>query len=753
MSVLKRHKELFILIGVIFCFCILIELPSWANGKYFVSGGDIKTQWYPFYVANRRLVIDSIRDGSMPFYSWILFLGNNIWSSMMSYGFVDVFNIIFYLFKKEYFFIFDIQFILKTIVGGLGAFFLIDYSLNNKKAAFFSGALFSLSSYALYFSSQSSFQSFAVFVPYYLLGIVKYIKEKKKTLFIFSTSLLFITNYYLFFSVTILSPFIFAYIYINHNRKIEGLFLNILKMILYYLIGFLITGVFTLPAFLYIMQNDRVGGFSGNIFSFSNLKVYLHIINSLFVPNELVIYGNNIFNFNEHTLKELCLFSSSLVVIIIPQVIKSKDKIFKYSSLLMYLLFAVILIVPILGSLLNGLSEVCFRWTHIFILFNIYIFSYIYFVEKNISKKMLIITSFVVSLIVLASFFICIYISKESIGNYSKQLLLIVIVILYISLFTIFIKNNKAVTIILLSELLLYSVLFGFKSIPTGVSKKDLIEVNSVLSDKDSDSIKTYLNSLEENNCNEFYRTYVDYGNLYWSFSRNMNLLYGIEGVMSYSSTFEPSFSDMLRISENGIVKYINWEYSIDDPYLLNFLSCKYALTLSEDAIPFNNYEIIDDNYRGGILVSKNLDYEKICSTYSKRKNTEEADFVLLKDFVVSNDTNIDQYFVSTQKNVIENVQYYANQLKGEIYSDEKSFAVLKISYDDGFRLKINDKDVPIYKCNGGMIGFPVEKGENNIEITFVPYGFKIGFFLSIIGVCLFAYVILKENYLSKKTA
>ena len=53
-NIFKKNKELLILIGIVLALAICAELPSWVKGGYFVGGGDIKTQWYPFYVLNRR---------------------------------------------------------------------------------------------------------------------------------------------------------------------------------------------------------------------------------------------------------------------------------------------------------------------------------------------------------------------------------------------------------------------------------------------------------------------------------------------------------------------------------------------------------------------------------------------------------------------------------------------------------------------------------------------------------------------------
>lgn len=50
---------------------------------------------------------------------------------------------------------------------------------------------------------------------------------------------------------------------------------------------------------------------------------------------------------------------------------------------------------------------------------------------------------------------------------------------------------------------------------------------------------------------------------------------------------------------------------------------------------------------------------------------------------------------------------------------------------------------------NGGFIGFPVEAGENYIEMYFTAYGYKTGKILGMFGmICLF-FIIIKK-YLKK---
>ena len=46
-------------------------------------------------------------------------------------------------------------------------------------------------------------------------------------------------------------------------------------------------------------------------------------------------------------------------------------------------------------------------------------------------------------------------------------------------------------------------------------------------------------------------------------------------------------------------------------------------------------------------------------------------------------------------------------------------------------------------ECNGGMIGFNVHEGNNEIRMYFMPKGFKLGLISTIIGVCVFVLLLV----------
>jgi uncharacterized membrane protein YfhO len=87
----------------------------------------------------------------------------------------------------------------------------------------------------------------------------------------------------------------------------------------------------------------------------------------------------------------------------------------------------------------------------------------------------------------------------------------------------------------------------------------------------------------------------------------------------------------------------------------------------------------------------------------------------------------------------------YQNMLLGEISTEEKSFVISSLAYDDGWRVFVNDQQVNSYKVNGGFIGFSVPSGTSKIKLYFMPEGFKLGFIISAIGILVWLLLFIFE--------
>ena len=262
-------------------------------------------------------------------------------------------------------------------------------------------------------------------------------------------------------------------------------------------------------------------------------------------------------------------------------------------------------------------------------------------------------------------------------------------------------KGRKYFVVSTFIELLLFTSFYGYKSSSIAVSKNDINNVTSVIVENDDyHNLSNYLNSLDDKE--EYYRVYVSYEDLYWSFSQNMGILYNINGLMTYDSTYAQSFNKMRRM---------------------------------------NYDEIVDDSY---VIIAKNMDYKPFGRTYTKTMKYEDFnnDTSLLNEYVIS-DTDIKAG--NTVYDTV-NVAYKNNSISGDIKTNEDSFVVLSLPYDEGWNIKVNGKEISYYECNGGMIGFNVESGDNHIEMEFIPKGFYLGSIMSCVGVISLVVLILIDK-------
>ncbi len=88
------------------------------------------------------------------------------------------------------------------------------------------------------------------------------------------------------------------------------------------------------------------------------------------------------------------------------------------------------------------------------------------------------------------------------------------------------------------------------------------------------------------------------------------------------------------------------------------------------------------------------------------------------------------------------------NSLSGKIDLQERACVFLSVALDKGLTLKVNGKKAELFEVYDGFSAFYLEKGENEIKITFMPQGFGGGVMLCLTGValCAVAFVYQKKR-------
>lgn len=746
---------------------LLMISPYLIKGLPFEYGGDLKPTYFPYYTEFRSLIGQFIKQGQLPFYSWNLFLGNNFWASKSFYMLGDIYYYFSLLFNVHFYDIFKIQTIVKLVISTLSMYALLRYLKASQIASYIFALCFGFSSWVIFFLGQPMFVSAYSFTPLFFLAVEIYLREKKITLFILITSLLLLTNYYMFFSLSFFTPFYYTARYYAIRNGFKDFIKDTAWLIGVYFVAVLSTMVLILPSFINIIQNDRVGTFYLAFF-FDQPEIYFHQLQALFVPSQNVIYqGYNVFETGSHVTRELCLWAGSITSLLLPQFITDKDKYYKYSMLGLYIFMFLLLIIPSGNMMILGFSSPSFRWTYLFIIVNLINASRYLSNFELINTHNLKYTLIIISIILIFNVPISMFVSGtldtffENIGLFYLSL---------VSLFTFFliyfvIKLNKkwlmtGLLILTIIQLAAHNTwLIGFRRLNENSTWEFVDRATHVLQ-ANPNELNSYLNSLSDSNYSEFYRVYIPHDSLYWSYSHNHNLHYQLKGLMTYDSTYAPSFNDMKKLAPSVKDFESDWIFNIKDAEIVNFLSTKYAIVVSAEELPHTNFKLIQENYQGSLLVYENLDYKSVGELFTDvvafndvMDLSEENRLTYLNTSVIAKGSDIEEIrsLLGTSTGQLEHIDYHNNYFYGDITTSEKGFMILKIPFDSGWEIKVNGVVVDKYQVNGGFIGIPVQSGYNEVVMNFIPSGFKLGLILSIVGILMSIGLIVLEVRRLKK--
>lgn len=746
---------------------LFIISPYLIKGLPFEYGGDLKPTYFPYYTEFRTLIGQFIKNREFPFYSWNLFLGNNFWASKSFYMLGDIYYYFSLLFNVHFYEIFKLQTIIKLVISSLSMFALLKYLKSSNIVAITLALCFGFSSWVIFFLGQPMFVSAYSFTPLFFLAVEMYLKEKKLTLFIISTSLLLLTNYYMFFSLSFFTPFYFIARYYSVREGYKDFIKDTLLLIGVYLIAVLTTMVLILPSLLNILQNDRVGTFYFSLV-FDQPEIYFHQLQALFVPSQNIIYQDyNVFETGSHVTRELCLWAGSITSILLPQFITDKDKYYRNSMIGLYSFMILLLIIPSGNMMILGFSSPSFRWTYLFIIVNLINASRYLTQTHLINFRNLTISLIVIAVILVFNVPLSLIVTGK-LNQFSDNIglfyLSMVSLVMFVSLY-ILIKQNKkwlmvSILVLTIVQLAAHNIwLIGFIRLNENSTWEFVNKATHVLQENPND-LNRYFESLDPDNYSEFYRVYVPHDSLYWSYSHNHNLHYQLKGLMTYDSTYAPSFNDMKKLAPSVKDFESDWIFNIKDAEIINFLSTKYAIVVSADELPHSNFKLIQENYQGSLLVYENLDYTSVGELYTSVVNFDylmklpEVDRLpFLNKSIIAKPENVEEIktLLGNTTGELEHIDYHNNYFYGDITTSEKGFMILKIPYDAGWEVKVNGNIVKTYQVNGGFIGIQVDNGYNEIVMNFIPEGFKVGLILSIIGVILSAGIIVYDVRRTKK--
>lgn len=737
----------------------LILTPFFLSSHPIVLDYDVIRQQQPLYFEFHNLLDTFFNNGSMPFYSWNYFLGTDFYSSKAFYLTGDLFAWFSYLLKSLNFY--DMMMFLnyiKFLVSGLLMFIFLKKINIRDNIALLGVILYTFSSYFVYFQNQSQFASFYALLPLVFIGI-EYFFEEKPYIFIISIAILCLTNFYSFFSLSLFLPFYFIYRYGTLKQNYKGFFISTFKLIGLYIIGLLLSSILFVPAIIFILNNNRVGQSTFNPLFYSNIKTYINIIASFFLPSHTIYLSQTarIFDVGLYSLDELFSFTSNLVpLVFIYVVIIKKSKLFTSKVTPIILFFLLALSVPFANVILHGFSEPSFR-SNIFLVFISSMFVSIYLENHSLKIDNAAINKSLIAIILIIMLIpiILIVFGNNVVSVFQPEVLIIIISSIIFSILYVYNLKRGYVNYLLVIIIFqaIFSNLFYMHNTLVQYVKEDVNYIHKITDtlENSQGDLKNTLTALNYDNPYQFYRVLLEEGSVFDWGNLNSSVLYNIKSISSYDSTYSTSINNLIYL-EPDIENFRS--INISDENLINFLSTKYAIVDKNSNMcnASSSWLIINSNFRNNYMICENLKYIDFGISYDKIMTIDEylanPNTVAFIEYIISNkdDEKVIQQYLSDNKIILKNIYYNSNYLSADISSTESGFIVLTIPYDKGWNIKIDNNNVDFYMVNGGFIGVHIPENSKILTMQFVPQGFNLGAVLSGLGLLLFVFVIIKKR-------
>lgn len=695
----------------------------------YLMNGDQQLEYNIFYEEWIRLLKDFMSTGQLPFYSWYKFLGSDFYSSANIFVTSDIFIPLVMLFPDlETGLMFETV-LLVFISSFTFRYFLSSFGLQNSSNKMLISIIYAFSGLAVLYFGNYMFHRFYAFLPLLYAGVELYLQKNKTLLFTITVMILMILSIYFMYpsSLFLIVYFIFAYFRLGKEVNIVKFFKSSSFLVLYYILGFLLSSFMSIPSIITLLNNTRIGA-PYDPFLTWNLKVTIgFIVNHIAAPFALFTNIPYLFasDFNGHSTWYSVYVSSFSLVVFLYYLFFIKDNNKKYFLFLYLSTFVIIFLKP-LNSLFHGFSEPTFRFVFIYIIVVLLITAYTIenfkqlFLKKSYSLYLLIIILCLIGLSQL---------NLLDFKTYSLHYLYIGLSLLF-GLITCLLYKTKYIIYFIILELVFNSTLIVYN-------------LNKPFYDYKPSITKEYLDYHTEIDDDLYYRTYINPTHLLPTndFNLNQGVHYQYYSTSTYDTNYEGELHDFLHL--NGFDWHI---IHIQDPELLSLLGVKYYIVYDEKELPQGSdftyaydldfLKVYKDNNFKGIAYTFNsfLDIESI-------EDTADVDW-LNQLLVYKKDKN---YLInipfSKERNYLNVTSKSNNSLTGKINTNVNTILFMGIPYNEGWKILVNGQESSYIKVHGGFIGIPLTNGSHTIEMYFIPKGIKIGILLSFMSFCILVFL------------
>lgn len=723
---LKQQKKLLVLLSLIIALFLLYFI--FVLDKPFVLGNDQLFQYNIFYKEWIRLIKEFFKSGSLPMYSWNMYLGTDFYSAMGYYCTGDIFFPIICIFHSNIELALLIETILCIYISAiLMNSLLFQINVKNELNSVFISIIYSIGGMASFYFGNYMFHRFYAFLPLLFIGLHRYFKDKKLITFIIATAILFLQNYYFMFPTLIFLLLYSTILEIKSKKSFKAISIDFINLLIPLIVGFLISAVITLPSMMYLLSNSRVG--SNNYEGlFWPLNTYIGLFMSLVSLNPIET-GFDIFQ----NVGQAHAYQFTLFVTIIPLISSIKYLFKKENRPELFLLIFLILAICIkpFSSIMHGFSNPSFRWMFVI---NFYILltsaKGMEYIRTNNDKKI----AAIYLMLYIFGFTLLFLFNYINASKIQHIYLLILSFLLAVILTYIYGKNKTIAILLSILEVFCFEAYYleletnGLERYSESINYLEIQYDQSI----DEDIAFRYNHSYKNNNPDSI-------------LNQNKSLDYGFMSTATYNSMTDSNIDVFNQLAKTN--KDLDWALYVDDYYANTMLGVKYYIVYDEKELPSDGE--FEYAYNLDYLkVYKNLNYKGFGYSATKVKYTSEfkdtSDFT---NYILVDDDNID---ISNYTNLAYsrlNVEEKCNNyFKANIELKEDNIVLIPIPNNSGWNIVVNGEYVEPISVNGGFIGLQLKAGYNEIVMNFMSPYFKQGCFMTVIGTVGLAIYVIQDK-------
>ena len=241
-----------------------------------------------------------------------------------------------------------------------------------------------------------------------------------------------------------------------------------------------------------------------------------------------------------------------------------------------------------------------------------------------------------------------------------------------------------------------------------------------------------YINPLEYQN--DFIENTTNIENVLYRLTLNdKKIIFENDTEKLIKFTYKNEFDNIYIYADNTLINYI----VINDTAYYNSEIDINEIQLKTNTNIYNFY-----TYDEPFVINETSTNENI-EIYISYKNYlyEEVDI-----YTIDNDKFINAYNKLKEKE-LKITSFKENKINGKINLKENTTIYTSIPYDKGWKVYSNGKEINTYKINNSLLGFDLNKGENNITLKYTANNIDIGLAISITtGILTTTYLIIKRK-------